>query len=81
VFEAPTAEAAVEFSKLGVSTRLLDVPGFNISKPYSKEADATDHNMGRFTLKAAALLLTRFEEVRVGCVGLGGSLPPGGWSE
>lgn len=40
------------------------MPGFNISKPFSKEADATDHNMGRFTIKAAVLLLTRFEEVR-----------------
>jgi hypothetical protein len=40
------------------------MPGFNISKPFSKEAESTDHNMGRFTIKAAVLLLTRFEEVR-----------------
>jgi hypothetical protein len=66
VVEAPSAEAAAEFAKLGVSTRLLDMPGFNISKPFSKEADATDHNMGRFTIKAAVLLLTRFEEVGAG---------------
>jgi len=61
--EAPSAEAAAAFAKLGVSTRLLDMPGFNISKPFSKEAESTDHNMGRFTIKAAVLLMTRFEEV------------------
>lgn len=69
VVEAPSAEAAAEFAKLGVSTRLLDMPGFNISKPFSKEADDTDHNMGRFTIKAAVLLLTRFEEVGAGVSG------------
>jgi hypothetical protein len=64
--EAPSADAAAAFAALGVSTRLLDMPGFNLSKPFSKEAESADHNMGRFTIKAAVLLLSRFQEVSAG---------------
>jgi alpha 1,2-mannosyltransferase len=60
--EAPSEGAKQAFAELGVVTRLLDLPGLNISRPFSKEAESSG-NMGRFTIKVAALILSRFQEV------------------
>ncbi|GBF93077.1 hypothetical protein Rsub_05688 [Raphidocelis subcapitata] len=63
--EWPGDEAVAAFARLGVTSRKMDFRGLNITAfkedPKSKSFDP--NGMARFTIKVAALLLSRFEEI------------------
>ncbi|KAI8468938.1 MAG: mannosyltransferase putative-domain-containing protein [Monoraphidium minutum] len=65
ISEYPPQAVVDAFEKLGVTSRKLDFRGLNITSfkddPKSKSFDPT--GMARFTIKVAALLLSRFQEV------------------